>query len=138
MRPDNAIRPTRTGKHVSLFSGSAAIQNEKMNIFITGASGYIGGSVAIALQHHGHHIIGLTRSREKAHALQQLGISTIVGSLDDSDLIETAARSSDAVINAADSDHAGAAHALIRALDDSGKRLIHTSGSSIVGDSAAG
>ncbi len=109
-----------------------------MNIFITGASGYIGGSIAVALQRDGHQISGLTRSREKAHALQQRGISPIVGSLDDGDLIETAARESDAVINAANSDHAGAAHVLIRALAGSGKRLIHTSGSSIVGDSAAG
>jgi nucleoside-diphosphate-sugar epimerase len=109
-----------------------------MKIFVTGASGYIGGSVAVSLQRQGHNIVGLTRSREKANALRELGITPVVGSLDDRDLLETCAKRSDVVINAADSDHAGAAHTLIRALAGSGKRLIHTSGSSIVGDSAAG
>ena len=42
------------------------------------------------------------------------------------------------VVNAASSDHRGAVEALVGALAGSGKALLHTSGSSIVGDDARG
>jgi nucleoside-diphosphate-sugar epimerase len=44
----------------------------------------------------------------------------------------------DMVINTANADHQGAVEALISGLNQSGKRLIHTSGTSIVGDDARG
>ncbi len=109
-----------------------------MQIFLTGASGYIGGSVAAALMAAGHTVIGLCRSVEKAKKLKQLGIEPIMGSLSDEDILFRAAQSADAVVNAADADDPFAAEVLLRALEGSGKKLIHTSGSSIVGDRAAG
>ena len=60
------------------------------------------------------------------------------GALDDGDVLGAEASAADAVIHAADSDHVGAVSALIAALAGSGKRLIHTSGSSIVGTPAMG
>ena len=30
-----------------------------MNVFLTGATGYIGGAIADALQHTGHRVLGL-------------------------------------------------------------------------------
>lgn len=109
-----------------------------MKMFITGASGYIGGSVAMRMLRDGHDIVGLTRSPENALRLKQAGITPVVGSLDDTDCIVEYAQRSDVVINAANSDHQGAATAIIQALAGSGKRFIHTSGSSIVGTRAAG
>ena len=109
-----------------------------MKIFITGASGYIGGSVARRLVAAGHAVRGLTRDAAKAGGLARLGIAPVVGSLDDAPLLTAEAQAADAVINAADSDHRGAAEALIAALAGSGRALIHTSGSSIMADSAAG
>ncbi len=109
-----------------------------MKIFITGASGYIGGSVAVRARAGGHAVRGLTRDPAKAGALARLGIEPVIGSLDDAPLLAAEARAADAVINAADSDHRGAAEALIAALAGSGRALIHTSGSSIMADSAAG
>jgi uncharacterized protein YbjT (DUF2867 family) len=41
-----------------------------MNIFLTGASGFIGGTVALRLKASGHRIRGLVRSSEKAARLQ--------------------------------------------------------------------
>ncbi|MPY91345.1 MAG: NAD-dependent epimerase/dehydratase family protein [Luteitalea sp.] len=109
-----------------------------MNIFVTGASGYIGGAVARRLVAAGHQVTGLVRSSERAEKLRQARIVPILGSLDDDAALGDAARAADAVIDAADADHTGAVEALTQALAGSGKPFIHTSGSSIVGDRAAG
>ncbi len=109
-----------------------------MKIFITGATGYIGGSVAFALANAGHQIHGLARTPEKAAQLEARGIQPILGGLDDAEALTRAARDADAVINAASSDHRGAVEILINALAGSNKTLLHTSGSSIVGDKAFG
>lgn len=109
-----------------------------MKIFITGAGGYIGGSVAAALIKKGHSVSGLTRSESVAEQLKDYGIDPVIGSLDDFELLMDQARKSDAVINTANADHLGAVEALIAGLKGTGKALIHTSGSSIVGDDARG
>jgi nucleoside-diphosphate-sugar epimerase len=109
-----------------------------MKIFVTGASGFIGGSVAARLVQAGHEVRGLIRDAAKAADLRAHGIEPVVGTLDDHDLLAREAQAADAVINAASSDNRGAADALIAALAGSGKALIHTSGSSIVGDEAMG
>lgn len=109
-----------------------------MKIFLTGATGYIGGSVAAKLVALGHDVSGLTRSAEQAGALTARGITPVVGSLDDAELLAGAARAADAVIHAANADHWGAVVTLVTALEGSGKTLIHTSGSAIVADGADG
>jgi nucleoside-diphosphate-sugar epimerase len=109
-----------------------------MNIFITGAAGYIGGSVALALLAAGHRVRGLTRSAATGERLARSGVEPVVGALDDAALLSREARAADGVINAASADHAGAARALIAGLEGSHKPLIHTSGSSVIGDDARG
>jgi nucleoside-diphosphate-sugar epimerase len=109
-----------------------------MNIFITGAGGYIGGSVAMALIASGHRVSGLARSNANAERLAKGGIDPVLGTLDDVDVLTRAARAADGVINAASADHAGAVRALIAGLAGSGKPLLHTSGSSVIGDDARG
>lgn len=107
-------------------------------IFLTGAAGYIGGSVAARLLAGGHRVRGLVRKPDVAARLAALGIEPVPGSLDDADTLMREARACDAVVNAASSDHAGAVQALVAALEGSSKLLLHTSGSSIVGDDACG
>jgi nucleoside-diphosphate-sugar epimerase len=109
-----------------------------MQIFITGANGFIGGAVASALIADGHTVRGLVRSKAKADAVAAYGVEAVVGSLDDAALLQAEARAADAVVNAASSDHRGAVEALIAGLAGSGKALIHSSGSSIVADLAMG
>src|SRR5262249_42768559 len=81
---------------------------------------------------------GLVRNAEKADACRWFGIDPVIGTLADTALLTSEARTADAVINAANSDDRGAADAFIAALAGSGKTLIHSSGSSIVADQAKG
>lgn len=109
-----------------------------MKIFITGAGGFIGGTIAAHLVKNGHKVAGLVRRPEQADVLKQHGIEPVIGSLDDRALLIAQAKLADGVINAADSDHRGAVEALIEGLEGSGKPFLHTSGSSIVGDASGG
>lgn len=109
-----------------------------MKVLVTGASGYIGGSVASALLGAGHRVVGLVRSDERAAQVRARGIEPLIGTLDDAALLADAARAVDAVINAANAEHRGAVEAILKGLAGSGKAFLHTSGSSIVADLAAG
>jgi nucleoside-diphosphate-sugar epimerase len=109
-----------------------------MNIFVTGAGGYIGGSVAMALLAAGHRVRGLARSAASAERLAASGIDPVLGTLNDADVLTREARAADGVINTASADHAGAVRALIAGLEGSSKALLHTSGSSVIGDDARG
>jgi nucleoside-diphosphate-sugar epimerase len=109
-----------------------------MKIFVTGATGYIGGSVAERLVALGHNVTGLVRSEHKIPPLRERGIEPVLGTLDDSEILAHAAAQADAVIHAASADHAGSVVNLVSALERTGKPLIYTTGSGIVADSAAG
>jgi len=109
-----------------------------MKVFCTGASGYIGGSVAAHLVAAGHQVSGLVRSPEKADAVRAFGIEPVMGTLDDGGILSRAAQAAELVVNAASADHKGAVTALLDALTGSGKPFIHTSGSSIVGTRSKG
>jgi nucleoside-diphosphate-sugar epimerase len=109
-----------------------------MKVFCTGASGYIGGSVAAHLAAAGHQVTGLVRSAEKADAVRAFDIEPVMGTLDDAQTLARAAQAADVVVNAASADHRGAVTALLDALAGSGKAFVHTSGSSIVGTRSRG
>lgn len=109
-----------------------------MKVFITGAAGYIGGSVAARLLQEGYTVRGLVRTQEQADKVKQLGIEPVIGTLDDASILTHEAQQADAVINAASSDHRASVEAMLDALAGSGKAFIHTSGSSVVGDDARG
>jgi nucleoside-diphosphate-sugar epimerase len=109
-----------------------------MKVFCTGASGYIGGSVAAHLVAAGHQVTGLVRTRQKADAVRARGVRPLLGTLDDAEALAQAAQAADIVVNAASADHDGAVAALLGALAGSGKLFLHTSGSSIVGTRARG
>ena len=109
-----------------------------MKILVTGATGYIGGSVAAKLMAAGHEIVGLTRSDDGAARLKALGIEPLVGSLISLDLLAEAARGVDAVINAVFVVVLFVVVVFLLVLEGTGKSFIHTSGSSIIAARAGG
>jgi len=109
-----------------------------MRLFVTGATGYIGGSVAVRLVAAGHTVRGLVRDPAKSDLLRAHGIQPVPGSLDDEDVLAREASAADGVVNAADADHLPSLQAMLRAIEGSGKPLVHTSGSSVIGDDARG
>lgn len=109
-----------------------------MIVFLTGAAGYIGGSLAPKLVAAGHQVLGLTRSSENAAKLRERGIEPVLGSLDDAGLLARCARDAHIVVNTADSDHRASVEAMLGSLEGTRKPFIHTSGTSIVADYAGG
>ena len=109
-----------------------------MKILITGAAGYIGGSVAVTLIKAGHKVAGLVRNEGRARDVESFGIEPVIGDLADAAVLERAARDADAVINAANSDNREVVDVFLGALRGSGKTFIQSSGTSIVADLADG
>ncbi len=72
-----------------------------MHVFLTGASGYIGGAVADALQKAEHTVTGLARSDKSAQELEGRGIRVLRGDLSDTDVIARGACEADGVIHTA-------------------------------------
>lgn len=72
-----------------------------MRIFLTGATGYIGGAVLDALVRAGHDVTALVRTNEKAKRVAKRGARPVVGNLADPDSFKGAADAQDGYIHAA-------------------------------------
>jgi nucleoside-diphosphate-sugar epimerase len=117
-----------------------------MKVLVTGATGYIGGAVAKALQARGHEVLGLARSEQAAAKLRQVAVQPVMGDFSDRASLVRAIQESnpDAVISTASvgslsgdantfAQDRDAVLALEKALGNSGKTLIFTSGSAVFG-----
>lgn len=103
-------------------------------VFITGITGYIGGTVAVKLMDKGYEVLGLVRKEEDVKRLTCKNIKSIVGQVHDERVLKRAMENADAVIHTADSaDDAYAADSFIQLLHGTGKTFIFTSGSAILG-----
>src|SRR5438309_5142533 len=72
-----------------------------MQVFVTGATGYVGWSVATAFRRAGHRVWGLTRSEAKARRLAQQEIEPVVGDLGDPKTYADVAAECAALVHAA-------------------------------------
>lgn len=122
-------------------NGNATLAKDgTMRVFVTGATGYVGGAVANALRAAGHEVVGLARSDEAARRLEGAGCTVLRGSLADGDVLARGARETDATVHAAATGaadqaevDAAAVHALLHALAGSGKPFVYTSGIWVLG-----
>jgi nucleoside-diphosphate-sugar epimerase len=109
-----------------------------MIVFLTGATGYIGGAVAEALLKAGHAVIGLARSDEAAGQLHLKGIGTHRGDLTSPASLTPAANAADATIHTGTTNDGSvdrqAVEAMLQAVAGSGKPFIYTSGVWVLGD----
>jgi nucleoside-diphosphate-sugar epimerase len=116
-----------------------------MKIFLTGATGYIGSAVTDKLLEKGHQVVGLARSSEAANELQIKGTDVVLGDLDDAALLSDIAGKVDGVIHAGfkQSENGFLASminerrtvaALLDGIKNTGKPLVYTSGTGMLGD----
>ncbi|KAH7915630.1 hypothetical protein BJ138DRAFT_1176400 [Hygrophoropsis aurantiaca] len=122
----------------------------KTQIFLIGATGYIGGQVLSRFLKHpiakDAEITCLVRSAEKAPKFSQLGanVKGVVGSTADTDLLTKLASEADILISCADADDVPATQAFLAGLKQRHEKtgsvpiLIHTSGTGVLTDNAAG
>jgi nucleoside-diphosphate-sugar epimerase len=113
---------------------------KRVEIFITGASGYIGGAVTRRLVADGHRVTGLVRSQEAAGVANGSGATPFLGNLQEEAWIPRAAEA-DCIIHAAASEGPPAmarepvwAAALCDLLEGTGKTFVFTSGTGVIWD----
>lgn len=119
------------------------------NIFFTGATGYIGGTIltklikTLSTESQSYNINVLVRQQEKADILDKLaypGVKSIVGSLDDLPAVESYAANADIFISTADADGLDAMNAILKGFKTRFEKtgvapiLIHTSGTGVYTD----
>jgi nucleoside-diphosphate-sugar epimerase len=120
-----------------------------MNVLVTGATGYIGGAAARALRRRGHDVSGLVRSEGSAAKLAQAGLRPVMGDFADLASLSQAVQGADVLVSTAsvgslsgDADtfakDRDAVRAILVALEGSGKTLLFTSGSAVVGTFSGG
>ncbi|MDI2128420.1 SDR family oxidoreductase [Yinghuangia seranimata] len=116
-----------------------------MRIFVTGASGWIGSALVPELLAVGHQVVGLARSDASAAALTAAGTDVVRGTVDDLDVLASAAAASDGVVHLAfnhdiafTGDFEGAAEADRRAVDALGAALAGTGRPLVIASGALG
>jgi nucleoside-diphosphate-sugar epimerase len=110
----------------------------QLKVFLTGATGYIGGAIADALLARGHWVTGLARSDDATSKLSAKGIVPHPGDLASPASLTEAAKASDGVIHAGTTNDGRldqeAVRAMLEALGGSGKPFVYTSGVWVLGD----
>lgn len=109
------------------------------NVFVTGATGWVGSRVVKELLAAGHRVTGLVRNPDKAAGLEAAGATALLGTLDDLDVLRSAAQGADAVLHLAFNhdfskwaENAEQDRRAIEVLGSVGRPLLVTSGTALV------
>ncbi|KAJ7255639.1 hypothetical protein C8J57DRAFT_598416 [Mycena rebaudengoi] len=121
-----------------------------IQVFLTGATGFIGGTVLRTLLERNDYKRGdvkitcLVRGEERAELVRKLGVEVVVGDLADVDIVKRAAAAADVVIDAANADFPKGGRAILDGLKErhasTGRTsiFVHTSGTGALTDNAGG
>lgn len=110
-----------------------------MNVLLTGATGYIGGTVLQTLRAHGHQVRAVVRGEESAKAASEAGAEVVVGEVADVPWLTGQLAGVDGAIHLATLDPAGddaVLDAVVAAFQGSTKPFVYTSGVWIWGNNA--
>lgn len=109
-----------------------------MKIFLTGATGYIGSTVAEALLAAGHSVAALARSSEAEQSIRDRGMTPVLGDLKAPASLARNMDSVDGVINAGTTNNGhtdtDAVTAMLDALKGTNKPFVYTSGVWVLGN----
>ena len=107
-------------------------------VFIIGP-GFIGLEVIDLLLEHGYAVTALVRREDAAKELKAKGVSPVMGTLEDTELIQQQAAANDVIIHAATADDLPSVEAVVRGIDERANQpkhtiFIHTSGFTFIID----
>lgn len=107
-----------------------------MRVFITGATGYIGGAVAAALRIRGHEVAALVRADADAKRLRDLGVFLLTGDLQSLPDLRDQLEGYDAFVHTAQSakDAAAADRAAVDTFTSLPGHVVYTSGVWVLGN----
>jgi nucleoside-diphosphate-sugar epimerase len=116
--------------------------SQQKSAFVLGA-GFIGMSVIDELLKANYQVTALVRRQAHADQLEAIGVSPVIGTLEDKDLITKQSSVSDVVIHTATADHLPSAEAILRGVQQRAEKgqqaiYIHNSGAGVLSDGAAG
>lgn len=111
-------------------------------VFLIGP-GFIGGEILDLLLQEKYEVTTLLRRESAAAAFNDKGVKTVIGTLDDKDILQKQVAASDIVIHTATADHLPSVEAVLagikqRASNGQQTIYIHTSGTSLLSDGSAG
>lgn len=114
----------------------------KGSVFLLGP-GFIGLQILGELLAEGYPVTTLIRREEAKANLEKLGCKTVLGTLDDGDVIRKAAAAADIVIHTASADHGPSVTSVLNGVAERAKAgkntiYIHTSGCSAITDKSNG
>lgn len=116
-----------------------------MNIFVIGATGYIGAAVCEALKAAGHSVVGSARSEQAAQNLRAMGVEPVSADITDPSTLKDPAAHADATIYSVYYTgpnpfevESTALRTLVDTLAATNKAFIYTSGAWIYGNTGDG